>query len=122
MRLVELDPQFLRYEPEGERIIWRQVDSMNEAHGVQFLCPKCFAANRGPAGTHRVISWSRERGTPEEAEPGPGRWQMAGTGFADLSLVPDLNEARDGRMAHSVALIGGCAWHGFVTNGEVTLC
>lgn len=128
MRLAELEPQFLRYgrrwgEPDGTfieagwRITHHSVDTLAEAQGVEFLCPKCFAANGGPVGTHIVICWSRSRGTPEDARPGPGRWTLEGTGFDDLTLNGD---AINGGGARSVLLQGGCGWHGFVTNGEVT--
>ena len=41
---------------------------------------------------------------------------MEGTGFADLTLNGDPPG-----NARSVLLTGdGCAWHGFVTGGEVT--
>jgi hypothetical protein len=53
------------------------------------------------------------RGVPDDAKPGPGRWSLVGTGFDDLTLDGDGG-------SRSVLLLGGCAWHGFVTNGEVT--
>lgn len=93
------------------------MDNINDAHGVEFLCPKCFAANSGPVGTHAVICWSRSRGVPDEADPKPGRWTLEGTGMHDLTLNGD---AVGGGGARSVLLTSGCAWHGFVTNGEVT--
>lgn len=117
MRLVDLDPHFLRYEPSDGRVFHRFVDSLAEAQGIEFLCPKCFVTNGGSAGTHHVICWSRSRGVPEDATPGPGRRKMEGTGLADLTLNGD---APGGGGARSVLLLGGCEWHGFVTNGAVT--
>jgi hypothetical protein len=111
-KLTELEAQFLRYEPDGDRKIMRPVLIKAEAHGVMFLCPKCFAANGGAVGTHRVICWSRSAGTPEDAAPGPGRWKMDGAGLADLTLNADPPSA-----ARSVLLTSGCDWHGFVTDG-----
>lgn len=113
MRLADLRPQFLRYVIEGGRVSYHHVDTIAEAQGVSFLCPKCFAANGGAAGTHLVICWSRSRGVPDDARPGPGRWLLNGTGYADLTLDGD-------GASRSVALTGGCAWHGFITNGEAT--
>src|ERR1700674_2991646 len=113
MRLTDLDPAFLRYEPEGDQIIMRRVDVIAEAQGVSFLCPKCFAANGGPRGAHAVICWSRSRGTPEDARPGPGRWALDGTGFPDLTLGADPPNS-----SSSVQLTGGCNWHGHVIDGE----
>jgi len=80
---------------------------------VEFLCPKCFVANRGRAGTHAVICWSRSRGIADDVTPGPGRWSLRGTGFHDLTLDGDGG-------SRSVLLSGGCGWHGYVTDGLVT--
>jgi hypothetical protein len=141
MKLTELEPRFLRYEQRldtwtvvdrqpdrekgetcesvphhqvtGMRTFWPIVDTLAAAQGVEFLCPKCFAANGGAVGTHAVICWSRSRGIPDAASPGPGRWRLTGTGFGDLSLMEEPGQSR------SVLLLGGCAWHGFVTNGDV---
>lgn len=112
MKLSQLEPRFLKYE---DAKTFRFVDTIQEANGVEFLCPKCFAANNGPVGTHAVICWSKSAGTPDDATPGPGRWRLVGTGLHDLSLMEEPGRTR------SVLLRGGCAWHGYVTNGEVTL-
>lgn len=140
MRLAELEPKFLRYvvmpnvptEIVNDAAIGSSIefhnelrdaiyhcytDSIKDAQGIQFLCPKCFAKNGGPVDTHIVVCWSRSRGTPEDASPGPGRWSMQGSGFDDLTLNGD---AVGGGGARSVLLLGGCAWHGFITNGDVT--
>lgn len=114
-RLTDLDPEFLRYVvEEGGKVYWRPVRTLQEAQGIKFLCPKCFAANGGAVGTHAVICWSRSRGVPDSVNPGPGRWKMAGTSFADLTLGADPPST-----ARSVNLHGGCGWHGFVTMGVV---
>jgi hypothetical protein len=105
MKLAELEPQFLAIQDERTR---RHVDTLGEAQGVMFLCPKCFETNGGSVGTHSVLCWFRDRGVPDDVDPRPGRWGTSGTGIADLSLSP------------SVQLQGGCDWHGWVTNGEVT--
>lgn len=97
----------------GPRVFYPFAEKIEDAHGVEFLCPKCFAANGGPRGTHAIICWSRSRGVPNDASPG-GRWSIEGTGFDDLTLNGDNGGAR------SVLLTSGCAWHGVVTNGDVT--
>ncbi len=115
MRLIDLEPKFLRYEPRDGHIYFTHVDQIENAQGITFLCPKCFAENNGPSGTHYVICWSRSRGVPDDVSPGPGRWKLDGTGYHDLTLNADPpSELR------SVALNGGCAWHGHVTNGDCT--
>lgn len=111
-KLTALEAEFLKYVVEDGKVYFQMVPTKAEAHGVEFLCPKCFAANGGAAGTHAVICWSRSAGAPDGAEPGPGRWRMDGTGLEDLTLNADPPSA-----ARSVLLTGGCGWHGFVTNG-----
>lgn len=116
MRLSELEPQFLRHEGCDGNESFSEVGTLAAAQGIMFLCPACFEKNGGPVGTHAVICWSRSRGTPDLARPGPGRWKMTGAGFDDLTLDADPPSS-----ARSVQLASGCRfWHGFVTNGEVT--
>lgn len=106
--LRELEANFLRFD---DKTHFHWVDTIGEASGIEFLCPLCFERNGGPAGTHAVICWSRSRGVPDDAHPGPGRWRLVGTSIDDLSLMEEPGQTR------SVALLGGCAWHGFVTDG-----
>jgi hypothetical protein len=89
------------------------VESFGEAQGVWFLCPKCFAHNGGAKGTHCVWVSFAGRGVPDESgshnnEGKPSRWTATGTGLHDLTTTP------------SILLTGGCAWHGWITNGDVT--
>lgn len=113
MKLTDLRPQFVRFERNDEGTLWRPTDRIEDAHGILFLCPKCFAEKGGEVGCHSVICWSRSRGVPDDASPGPGRWALNGTGYADLTL-----DADPPNTARSVQLNGGCDWHGHVTNGE----
>jgi len=108
-KLRDLEPKLLRYAAGRHPC----VQSLAEAQGVRFLCPKCFETNGGAAGTHGVICWSSSRGVPDDAHPRPGRWRLVGTSLDDLSLMEEPGKSR------SVLLVGGCAWHGFVTNGDV---
>src|ERR1700761_9680582 len=136
--LRQLEAQFLRYEERietrdrlkgecwrveghqhtsdcfesytGPQAYFVPVDTLAEAHGVEFDCPKGAG---DPKVAHGVICWSRSRGTPEHAEPGPGRWKMDGTSLDDLTLNADPPSG-----ARSVLLNGGCGWHGFVTDGK----
>jgi len=114
VRLVDLDPRFIRYQRTAAgRVSFIAVQSIAEAQGVRFLCPKCFAANGGARGTHVVICLSRSAGVPEDARPGPGRWKLEGAGYADLTLNADPPGT-----ARSVQVSGGCNWHGFIERGE----
>jgi len=132
MKLIDLEPRFIRYETRiekwtrvlGDPLTWKSgdpteevvgprvyhvhVDSLAEAQGVCFLCPACFAKNNGPVGTHACLCWFADRGVPADAEPLPGRWRVSGTGYNDLTLAP------------SILLQGGCNWHGFITSGNIT--
>ena len=110
-KLQDIEGQFLtRVVEDGHVYHHYEGVTLLDAHGISFLCPKCFAENNGPVGTHTVICWFEGK-VPDDAEPGPGRWNPVGTGMDDLTFVP-------GRKSHSVLLIGGCTWHGFVTNGS----
>lgn len=103
--LVELEAEFVRYTDGGG--IYHPVDLAN-AQGVMFLCPACFATNGGKVGTHRVLSWFRGRGVPDDAKPGPGRWEPEGSDLNDLTLRPSID----------LSIGDGCKWHGFVTSGS----
>lgn len=115
MKLTDLEPKFVRLS-DAERGSFERVDSLVQAQGVMFLCPKCYAQNGGRLGTHAVICWSRSRGVPEKVEPGPGRWKLSGTGLHDLTLDAEPGQSRSVLLTSPT----GCKWHGFVTNGEVT--
>lgn len=114
MKFVDLEPKWLRVEKREDGVFFVPSDKAS-AHGLRFLCPKCFTANNGRSGTHQVICWSRARGAPDDVNPLPGRWTFDGTGFDDLTFNGDPPGS-----ARSVQLNGGCNWHGHVTNGEVT--
>lgn len=108
MRLRDLEAVFLI---RIDDIHLREVDELEHAHGIRFLCPKCFAINSGPVGTHGVICWFEGK-VPDEMDPKPGRWTPAGTGIDDLSFVPTATKS------NSVLLLSGCGWHGFVKDGH----
>lgn len=114
IKLTELRPLFITYSvnPTDKRI-YHITAPFPTAHGIRFLCPKCMLANNMDSrGVHGVICWFEGR-VPDSAKPGPGRWNPTGTGFDDLSFVP-------GKKSQSIQLEGGCAWHGYITNGLVT--
>lgn len=94
----------------GPREYRHRVDTIAEADGISFLCPKCVDdQGRG----HSVICWFEGK-VPDDATPGPGRWNPSGTGYSDLSFVP-------GAKSNSVQLNGGCNAHFLVANGMVEL-
>ncbi len=86
--------------------------SFDEADGVWFLCPKCYAAHGNSAvGTHWVCCW-RPR-VPQTWSPQPGRWEFQGTSLDDLTLVAGSS---------SVLITSGCMAHFFVRNGHIEEC
>jgi hypothetical protein len=109
MTLAELQAEFLRIV--DERTTTTEGATVESADGVWFLCPQCFRANGGPAGTHMVICW-RPR-VPQSRDPRPGRWEFQGAGLADLSLVAGSS---------SVQLTSACRAHFFVRGGRVVFC
>lgn len=120
MKFTDLEPEFHRYVERMDsdprvndgaqvvRLFLQEVESLEEAQGVWFLCPGCFAKNGGKVGTHMVDVSFQNRGVPDHLgsqnrEGKPSRWQASGTGLADLTLSPSVD--------------CGC-WHGHVINGE----
>lgn len=138
MKLTDLDPHFLRYETreeirrvvEGDPETWRErgspckevlgpvhymiyVETLAEAQGIMFLCPKCIAENPDK-GAHGIGVTFRDRGVlPAQGmqnKQGPVRWGVSGTSYEDLTITP------------SVLLLAGCEWHGFITKGLISTC
>ncbi len=129
MRLAALEARFLRHErrpateehlrlnPPGSPGYRDHQDwfvpagTFAEAHGVKFLCPKSFAADGGPRGSHSVYIWFEGSPVPPEIgrnkEGQTVRWRASGTSLDDLTLTPSIQEEDD-----------ACQWHGFVTNGN----
>lgn len=105
----ELEAHFLKIVATGEAEMWENVDSIVEADGVMFLCPKCFEDPPiGPVGTHSVICWSPK--VSQDHAPKPGRWNLVGTGIDDLELVAGSS---------SVQIVGGCNVHFLVRAGRI---
>lgn len=135
MKLIDLDPMFVRNEtrlttvtmivgdhetwvargrPTEERIEPREriikVDLLEQAQGIWFLCPTCFAKNGGRIGTHSIQVGFHGRGllddqSSQNKEGKPSRWNVSGTSLEDLSLSPSVD----------------CVcWHGHVTKGSIT--
>jgi hypothetical protein len=109
MRLTELEPQFLIRESNES---WWHVDSIVGAEGIIFLCPVCFVMNKGNVGTHSIICWTPQ--VPLSVSPGPGRWEMLGTGYSDLTL-------RAGSSSIFLTSEGGCKAHFFIDNGNIRI-
>ena len=102
MRLTELEPTFLIRDDDHH---FHMTDNIQEADGVEFLCPVCL-------GTHAIICWSPQ--VPQTTSPTPGRWNMQGSGYNDLTLVAGSS---------SILLQGApCGAHFFIRNGDICRC
>ena len=117
MKLSELRPEFLSYPKFDGNWYWKRTVDFSQAYGICFLCPKCFIANGGPAGTHSVICWEPE--VSKKISPKPGRWIMIGTGVKDLTLTGIPNETSDSVL---LTTEGGCKAHFFVREGKIKSC
>lgn len=110
MRLTELEPQFLR---RIDDLHFEAKDALSEADGITFVCPKCMLENdmKRP-GCHSIICWAPT--VPQTTSPTPGRWEMLGGSYDDLTL-------RAG--SSSILLTGpGCGAHFFIESGNVRMC
>jgi hypothetical protein len=120
MRLIDLEARFLQFRgTDQDDYGWRTVTDISVATGVMFLCPKCFAHNKGPINTHSVVC-HRFGHVPDWAAPKPGRWVFEGTGLADLTLNAPPGFTRSIQLTGGGTCGGGSAWHGFVTNGQAS--
>jgi hypothetical protein len=122
-RLTDLEANFLRwYErapDEDERRLnthwpadkmldyFQEVPTLAEAHGIMFICPKGLAAG----DAHSIMVFFAGSSVPprlgKNSKGVTVRWTASGTGLADLTLTPSVQEES-----------GACLWHGHVTNGE----
>jgi len=109
MRLTELRPQWCG-QPDVDGKSWPIVQLKRDARGVMFLCPKCFITNKGPYGTHSIICWDPT--IPQTMEPKPGRWNLVGIDFEDLTLTA-------GSSSVYLTDPDGCKAHFFIRHGEI---
>lgn len=120
MKLTTLEPEFYRYEQRIEeydtvdgkitdpRLYRVPVKTIEEAQCIFFICPLCFEKSY-----HQVEVTFADRGVEDKfgshnKEGEPVRWNVSGSDFSNLTTTP------------SILLEGGCNWHGFITNGEVS--
>lgn len=88
---------------------YKPVKTLREAHGVSYLCPVCFWINGGSVGTHGCLHWFTKAKLPDDADPGPGRWNANGHDIDDLTFVAP--------GSFSVNMVGH--WHGYIESGTV---
>lgn len=99
-----------------KRTVFEPVERVSDAHGVRFLCPKSFAKNGGPKGTHSVYIFFA--GSPYAGRNTAGeevRWNViGGQSLMDLQLSPSILEQDD-----QSPIEWRCGWHGFVGSNGV---
>jgi hypothetical protein len=141
IKLAELNPQFVRWEDQpytGDMVAaafdtdteagWQawlaagqpterrtemrekqiEVSTLAEAQGLRMTCPVCRDHGLAPAFAGRGV---RDHQGSHDRNGKPSRWQVSGTGYHDLTLIPsvDLTGPRSPNC-----------WHGWIKNGEVT--
>jgi len=107
MRLTDLDPNWLGAGGEGIYSADGSPVPERLGVGISFDCP---CGKHGDRAEYERIAI--EFTNPLDGK-GPYRkdghtWEREGTTFETLTLKP------------SILRVGGCGWHGWVTNGEVT--
>ena len=107
MKLTELNPRWVGVGGEGISDRNGNPVQRRDGIGVTFDCP-CRIC--GIALYIRFTNPLDEGSKLSEEEYGPA-WERTGETFETLTLRPSILRSKDK---------GGCGWHGFVTNGEVT--
>lgn len=110
-RLRELEGELVRItkRKKGQPVSYETVKELRKAHGVRYLCPVCFWKNGGPVGTHWCLHWFTKAKLPDDATPGPGRWNVQGHDIDDITFVAP--------GSFSVNMVGH--WHGWIESGTV---
>jgi Family of unknown function (DUF6527) len=101
MRLTDLEPSWVG--AGGEGVSDKDGNPIPERTGVaiSFKCP-CGAEDRV------CIEFNNPLDGLGPHDPSRNLWNRTGDDFETLTVTP------------SIQRIGGCGWHGFITNGEVT--
>ena len=100
MRLLDLNPRWVGAGGDG---ITQNGEPVPERHGVgvSFDCP-C-----GKCGVRVYVAFTNPLDGGAPYIPDHPTWERTGDTFETLTLRP------------SILRVGGCGWHGFVTDGEI---
>lgn len=104
MKLTDLNPS---WTSEGGPGITRDGQPVPERRGVGIIID-CPCGNRDE--DHRLFIPFAVALDGSPGSYGEKGWQRTGDTFETLTLRP------------SVLRVGGCKWHGFITNGEAVSC
>jgi hypothetical protein len=102
MKLTDLHPRWIG--AGGEGVFDAEHNPMPERHGVGIIldCP-CGNSEH----EHRLFVPFRNPLDGGEQLSNQQGWERTGETFEDLTLSPSIHR------------IGGCAWHGWIRNGEI---
>lgn len=104
MRLIDLNPRWIG--AGGDGVYSADGTPAKERHGVGVMLD-C------PDGCDQRLYVPFANPLDGGASLEPRGWQRAGDTFETLTLRPSVLRSNER---------GGCGWHGFITNGEVTTC
>ncbi len=106
MKLTDLNPGWVG--TGGKGISDKDGNPVPERHGIGMLfdcpCGKC-----GPG----MVEFSNPLDGGAPLTTSSPKWKRTGDTFETLTLHPSV---------HMVKEKGGCGWHGWIKNGEVTSC
>jgi len=106
VRLVDLNPYWVGHGGEGVTQDGKPVPR-REGLGLAYDCP-C-----GKCETGRFVAFRNPLDGGLPIHPDRALWDRTGDTFETLTLTPSI--------LHTPGK-GGCGWHGYITNGEVTSC
>jgi hypothetical protein len=98
-RLVDLHPVWVGAGGEGIRNADGSPAPARTGIGVSFDCPD-------GCGKHCFIPFENPLDGGPPIHPVSAQWKRTGDTFETLTLRPSLQR------------LGGCRWHGYITNGE----
>lgn len=104
MRLINLNPKFVSHGGEGvTNTATGEAVPLREGVAISFDCP-C-----GKCGERVLLCFENPLDGGYKLEK-QNAWKRKGETFEVMTLTP------------SIQRIGGCCWHGYLTDGELKEC
>ncbi len=103
-KLTDLDPRWVGAGGPGLYDKDMNPDPQRTGVGLSFDCPCGTCGQRAYLGLENPVDGGAV------VEPGHAKWTRTGDDFGTLTLRPSI-------LRH-----GGCAWHGFLTDGVFKAC
>jgi len=112
VKLTDLNPRWIGAGGSGVTQNGQPVPR-REGVGVMFNCPCGKHGDDNPV----YVPFANPLDGGPAYDPKPGRgWQRTGDTFETLTLTPSILRVPSGDGPWD------CAWHGFITNGEIQHC